>query len=436
MPAQYLPTQESSAVSGSRIPRAVWIFLLISGCLTALNAWFTLRIPGFAPLVRLHFWPYPHVAPDQYTDFYPYKARYALFHSAKFFESKDWPFNYPAPLAVVSRILYVPQNSTGIFLRGIIVCFMIASVLVGRALLKRRVPLQQIAVLLALGMSFAWAWDILFERANLEIVVWVFTVAGLYAFFARRDNVAASCFGLAASLKFYPIILLALFVSAKRYRQVVLGIVVAIASTIVSLWLLCPQLGASIRGVRAGLQNFNNYFVLHFHGVGFDHSIFAGLKMALLHVSIPATPETVAAMLRIYLPVMAVLGTSLYFKLARHLPVTNQVLFLLAAAVLIPPVSYDYTLIELYAPLVMLILFAVELCGKKAPGLMAAMICLAIALSPENALPIPKHPIGGQIKCLALLILVVIALRYPFPSSFDEVLSKGHSGRRLTTTNA
>ena len=73
-----------------------------------------------------------------------------------------------------------------------------------------------------------------------------------------------------------------------------------------------------------------------------------------------------------------------HFLRIRHLPVINQVLCLCIAFILLPPVSYDYTLLHLYVPWGLLVMFAQEqqILRREVPGLTAAFVCLGILMAP------------------------------------------------------
>jgi hypothetical protein len=68
-------------------------------------------------------------------------------------------------------------------------------------------------------------------------------------------------------------------------------------------------------------------------------------------------PERLSHLLELYLATIAVAGTALFFSRIVKLPTLNQILCLSIAAILFTPVSFDYTLLQLYAPFT-LILFA------------------------------------------------------------------------------
>ena len=78
----------------------------------------------------------------------------------------------------------------------------------------------------------------------------------------------------------------------------------------------------------------------------------------------------------------------LYFKRIFKLPLLNQVLSLTICSILLPPVSHDYTLIQMYAPW---------------------------------AIVHADYRYAGQFKALVLLVLLLLALRFPLENeSWDN----------------
>jgi hypothetical protein len=376
-------------------------------------------------------WHYPYTWPllpitDPFRDFYLFQPRFHFFHSRDFFAYFDVPFLYPSPLAIVYRFFYAFPHSTAVFLSSFCAALAIAAYLLGRKLLRLGVSTPTVVLFLTLTLTCSYPLCFEFVQANVEWTVWVLVSCGIWAFLSRRGYSAAVCFGIAGSMKIFPLVYLGLLLSRKQYRETVVAFLTCVLSTLATLWLLCPDIGFSWRGTQAGLATFRKTYMLDYIEVGFDHSLFAlpksllGLTKFITHSAIPPGPETLARMLAIYLPAVAIIGCVLYFTIIRRLPLINQILCLTIASILLPPVSYDYTLLHLYAPWAVLVLFAVRSSKTFTPGLTAAMICFAVLLAPETEFILHHHSIGGQIKALTLTLLFVIALGRRFVSDYDR----------------
>jgi len=215
-------------------------------------------------------------------------------------------------------------------------------------------------------------------------------------------------------------VLVGLLISRRQYKQAVTTAAVFGVCTLVGLWMLCPNLAASWRGIRSGLEAFREWYVLGYEQVGFDHSVVGCMKALTLVIHPDDTPpQTLQMMIGLYIPVAAFAGILTYFGVIRMLPVINQVICLIVATILLPPISYDYTLLHLYVPWALLVLFAWENRGRDVPGLTAAMVCFAILFAPETELIVHGQSYGGQVKACALVALLLIALLRKFPSTYD-----------------
>jgi hypothetical protein len=121
-------------------------------------------------------------------------------------------------------------------------------------------------------------------------------------------------------------------------------------------------------------------------------------------------------LLTIYSIIAALCMFLVFFLWVRKLPVINQVICLCVATLILPPTSFDYTLLSLYLPWAMLVLLAVHRGNRNqdVPGLVLAMVCFAILFVPETEIILHRRSIAGQLKALTLVALFFIALRYPF----------------------
>ncbi len=121
-----------------------------------------------------------------------------------------------------------------------------------------------------------------------------------------------------------------------------------------------------------------------------------------------------------YVVVVALVGVTLWIFRIRHLPVANQVLALTVAAILLPPVSIEYTLLHLYLPWSMLVLIAIQ--GREPESairgpLLLAFALLGVMLSPLTELWLLGWGLSGELKAILLLLLFGLALQSRFSGS-------------------
>ncbi len=365
---------------------------------------------------------YPFLSRDEsFWDFILFTGKFQHFHLPEFFTvDPGMTFLYPAPIAVLYEIFFRFGNlALPLFLLFILECFLSAGFLLHRALIRRGVSPHQSTAFLASSLLFSYPLWFDFKQGNIEIGILLFVALGVWAFCANKGYTAAACFGIAGSMKIFPFIYLGLLLAKRKYREMVFAVLIAVLTTVVSLWLLGGNdIPNTWRHVGAGVSTFRTVYILHYRPfeIGFDHSLFAVIKCCLPHPpSLEVNPQILAA----YLAAGAFTGIALYFLRIRHLPLINQVLCLSVASILLPPVSYDYTLMHLYIPWAMLVLFAQDQANlrRSISGLAAAFILLAVLCAPESEFIYDGVRFGGQIKAGVLVALFYIGLKYPFQGS-------------------
>ena len=356
------------------------------------------------------------------VDFNCFADRFRYFHQAAFFAGHHQQgFNYPAPDALVYELFYgFFSNPTLRFVQCGAFCYVAAAVLFARGLMRRGLRPVVACAFAASALLLSYPALLAFYLSNIEVVVWVVTALGLGSYAKRRPTAAVLCFGVAGSLKYYPLTFLGLFLARRDYRRVALGAGVFAASILVSLAVLGPTVAAAYSGLQSGFASFRDDYIYHWKPFesSIDHSLFGVLKMVL------GSMHHLALIPRAVLPYLAVVSTAgcvLYFWKIRHLPTINQVIALTVLSLLVPPLSHDYTLLHLYAPWAMLVFFLLDRPVQSATprGALACLLCFAVLLTPQNWLTFHHVMIAGQCKSLVLIALLVQSIRYPFLSAMD-----------------
>ena len=365
------------------------------------------RNPYIFPLLREHF-----------PDFLWFRPRFDFFHSMQFFVvHRGNDFMYPAPVGVVYKLFYLaPHGGLGVFLGFIGACFVTAGALFARVLWRHQLGARSAVFFSSAALLLAFPVWFEIRQANMEIVIWVVVTGGVALFLAGRGYPAAVCFGLAASMKIYPLAYLGLFLVRRQYRQIVVGLGAAVVATVGSLWLLGGTVGPAWAKVNEGVQRFRYEYVLQKRvELPFDHSLLSVVKLAIQRFP---TPERFAPVVTIYMTVALLAGTLMFFLRVRRLPTTNQILFLSIACAVLPPVSFEYTLLNLLMPLALLVLLSVDHARRggttNVPGVRPAFVCLAILLAPLSEIVVDGQRIDGQLKTVLLVVLLIVTLRYPF----------------------
>jgi hypothetical protein len=169
-----------------------------------------------------------------------------------------------------------------------------------------------------------------------------------------------------------------------------------------------PTVPIALAGTRSGLHAFFGLYALRYDWVSlaYDHSFFALIKRCL-----QPTEDQLVLLLRFYTPWMAGMVVALYFVRVRRLSMPNQLLFLTVVSILVPPTSADYTLLQLYVPVVVLMLFVLD--GRLA-AVTPLFVVLALVLTPLNLLFHAGLSLQGQIRSVLLCVLLWLTVRGDF----------------------
>ena len=357
-----------------------------------------------------------------FWDFTVFKERFHHFHTPSFWDTFNYPFTYPAPLGVVFAAFYkLPQP---------LKCYLAlcsAALVVGMWLLGRELATRGISWWMAFGfagtlLATSWPVGYLLNRANIEGFVAIILAAGLILLLRGHSWLGATLIGVAGATKLFPLLLLALLLSKRRYKEFGWGLVAAAVVTLASLEILGPTGREAERQISLGLHFFKDEWAakLLWTEVGFDHSLFA-----LAKVYIGQRPGfgrySLVKPLKLYLLAVTATGLAMYFFRIRRLPMLNQALALSICAVLLPPVSFDYTLVHLLAPLGLLCMYATDAwrAGISVPGLGLSFACFVPVMT-MDAFFTAHYRFAGQVRAILLSALLIVVLRFRYPWQLSD----------------
>jgi len=413
-----MPLEATTSRSNASLPPALRAFALAALALTLLCLGTEFVCAHF---LHLNFIPYDGLtfAPQyKYWDAIAFNTRFHHFHQPDFF-SPAWgdSFLYPAPNAFFYRFFTLLPHSTACFLATIVLLCALCALWLERALERRGLARPQASLFAAIAFLTSYPAYFVYNRGNVEIFIWLLCAAGIFAFLRDRPWLAATLIACAAACKGYPFIYLGLLFARKQYLQTAYSVVLGMAINFFSLWAIAGNFTIGKNGVAAGVEQFRQIYILHsrFGEIGLDHSFFGQIKR--LWPNLPP-PDQLAHALTIYLATAAVAGCVLYFLRAWRLPVTNQIIFLSVAAITLPPTSYDYTLLHLYTGWVLLVFLAVSAWRNGHPlpsGFAPAMVCYVLLLAPLSEFILHGERLEGLLKCIVLVTLAFISLRFPLP---------------------
>ena len=351
------------------------------------------------------------------SDFSVFSERSQHFGTPSYWNEFRYPFTYPAPLAVVFAMFFRLPHPLAIYWMVCAVGLFAWAAWLFRGFASEGIKPSHAKAFVILIAAASWPVVTLFNTANIEGLLAIILGAGVYAVLREKFWLGATLIGLASAMKLFPFILLALLLSRRRYREFAWGLAVAAITTLASLAALGPTILVAQRHIADGFRFINEAFILSTQrdALNYSHSLFSVIKFAMAGgarlLGWSASDGFLNATLRVYMVAAAVGGIALYFGVVRKLPMLNQVLALTICAVLLPPLSADYTLLELLLPFGLLCLYAVE-SGRN--DLAALFGCFAILFAWETFLTM-HYAFDRPARTIALTVLLIRVLRTPMP---------------------
>jgi len=417
-----------------KLPPAMLLFLIAIATMTLLSTAYTLIATYILKL------PYPYGLPlffadDRWFDFTIYHDRFMHFRTPAFWDAYEYPFTYPAPLAVLYAALYKIPHVLRYYLVAYAAAVVSAGLILRRALVARGIGNAAAILFIAAFFALNYPLRTLFESANTEGIVAILAAFGVFYILRDRCYLGATLIALAGTLKIFPFILLALLLSKRRYREFFFALAVAFAVNLGSLAIVGPTIAEAQRRIAAGIHYVQVTFIYSVNpaAVTFNHSLFTLVKFSAVAIRRHLHPLVIhnhadwlirAAAERsllnttftVYVILAASFGLIAYFLWIRRLPLLNQVLALTTCALVLPPLSADYTLLHLLFPFALLCLYAADNWRNKIdiPGLKAAFLLFAPIFSFQTYITW-RYRYSCECRTIALVALLIVVMRYPFP---------------------
>jgi hypothetical protein len=347
-----------------------------------------------------------------FADLTEYLPTFRMVHTAGFFDHAGTsPVAYPPFGAVVFAAVYATGRPVGVYLAMVVVGLVACVWGVWRGLVANgvgRVVAGMFVGTVAVTSFPIWG---MVQRGNIELVVWGFCAAGVWAWWRGWDEVAAVLWGLAAGMKLYPVVLLVLLLPRGRWRAFGVGVGTFVVVSVASMVWLGPSVGAAWRGSVAHVFGYQGVRVGEWsmHELAANHSAFGLVKVMAVGFGWPA-----AGLVAIYYAAGAVVFAGAFFGRLWRMPRANQLLAVSVFMVMLPPVSYFYALVHLYAAWVVLVFVAVR-SREKVPGLAPAILLFVPLFGSFTLLTFRGvWMFGGLVQACLLVGMFVCAVRFPF----------------------
>ena len=409
-------------IAGSRVRRVDQCLLYYAALLTGLTL-FAIGVYLFAgrdPLNKPLF-----DRSDRFHDLTNYGGKVAHLDQGGAAFGKGLPvFPYPAPAVYLYALLLLGFGSYAVraFLAIVALGLLCGAGLLWKAANSPGNPSWPLRAAVLTTLCFGYPAVFVADRGNLEAIVGLILGIGLLLFVRRNWFWSAVFIGLAGALKPFPALFLLLFLVRKRFAAFGLGALVLLGTVLLSLTALGPDPLSAYRGLSVGVKLFSATHILAVLPLGetrFEHSIMDSLKM--IARTWAAQSGTHLRFLLSGSIVVGAVGIAFVFLRMLRLPAVNQMMMLAVSVTLFPPVSADYTLIHLYFPFGLFLVFLAKDVrnGRVAFEQKYALVLLtlfAALFSPMTFL----GQYSGLCKTLLLICLLGIAAAVPVRSSLFE----------------
>jgi hypothetical protein len=436
-----LHRERFSSNPASHVRYALWLYTVLVLLITAAS-WAVYAHKGTSETRPLF------TKEDQFRDLTNYIGKTAHLHHGAAALGSGFPvFNYPPPAAFVYKALLYssPNHPVRPYLVFLAICIFSFAAIAWRASQpKRTVKLATAAAILTTALVGYPLWFVA-DRGNIEGVVWALAAAGLCFALRGRYYTGAILIGLAAAIKPFPILFLLLLLRGRRYKEMTLGFIAASVVMLVALAILGPNPLKAYRDMKPGASYYMERYIVNLpplEEARFEHSLLDGMKSAALTFKMggihpykaaseipelmnrPGGWRAVRLLVRVY-PLVATIGLGLLLATFYKAPILNQLTALGVAATLFPLSSADYTLLHLYVPFGVFLVFLVrEVAVGKVAFPYTSMMALAVIYALLFAPLTPLMVYAGDAKLLLLLALLFVTARAPMHSEYFSFLAE------------
>jgi hypothetical protein len=242
------------------------------------------------------------------------------------------------------------------------------------------------------------------DRANLDMLVFIFIALFFITFIKELYLVAALLLAVAISMKGFPAIFIVLFLKCKNYVGVVLCLIFTALLTLLAL--VCFKIGVfgSLHSLQNSGQALIQSYVINDNAMTSSISLFSFVKVLLKYYYLATTGTlvdvTYRAAITSILPYYNVLTIIIFMMVTFYILAVENVLWkqamlLSAMLALLPIMSGDYRLIFLYAPL---LLFLAESNNDKSDYIYT--LFFGLLFIPKNFFMLP-HTVIYAFECFA-----------------------------------
>ncbi|EKD54162.1 MAG: hypothetical protein ACD_60C00119G0008 [uncultured bacterium] len=194
-----------------------------------------------------------------------------------------------------------------------------------------------------------------FERANAEVFIFIFLALALYFYHAHAFKKSVIFFALAIAMKGFPAVFLVLFLADKRYKEAFLLIFLVLLFTFSSLALFRgDSIFIQISHLATNLLWFKHHFILSNLSEMYNTSFYGAFNIVnhlIKNIPWEKQPWSINQ-LYVYMGIAVFLFLIMSaYVIGIEKTFWKKIAILTACMLLLPPISYDYRLLNIYLPL-------------------------------------------------------------------------------------
>ena len=408
-------TRSSGTATVVKVPAALIVFIVSLILMTILSLVGPISAYAKHPNKEVFAVLYP---PYPGFDFYAYLQRMQSIRKPDFFSLPGYPWYYPAAGSLAYGFFYAlcPHGEwrTGYTVLAALVlgAELFAANRLVRAMIAAGLERTSAENTIYSALLLSWPIYLSLQRGNLESILWLVLAAAVWMIVRGEWAGRALLVGTAAAVKTYPALCFALFLRRRKWKELALGFASMLLMTLAGLRYLQPDLRLAAKGVTTGVQHWTEIFAA---GTSpgqmiYDHSLYEVIK-----VLFGVYPHG----MQIYFVAAGASMLILFFARILWLPFTNQLLFVIAASVSLPPASFDYALQSLYIPWAWIAVDLVRRPEWRDRWIWALMFLFAVELAPMTFVTQDGLSVGGLAKGFGLIGILLIAVLRPMPKQWE-----------------
>ena len=193
------------------------------------------------------------------------------------------------------------------------------------------------------------------DRGNLEGLVLLSSLGFAFSLQDDKPFRAGALLSMGIAMKGYPCLFAILFFRKPQYSAFTFTVLSSIACLIIPALFFPNSLIDSFQHISAHQRDYHLVYGMTDVGIGYGVSLFSWLKM-FWQVWTPADPIDVESLYFIYGPIAAACTVLLCFIAAnRDIPLWRAALFIFVPLLVLPEVSFDYKIVQVFVPLILFI---------------------------------------------------------------------------------